>query len=118
MPDAIREIGRWEDDGVVNWGMVTFGEAELAFGMHGKTGTHDVGLWFYIDRDKIDEFYHLLKSRQLELAQAALEGKGAESKGIEFEEDIYDPFYGGRQFGIRDLNGYSLIFYAMDHTTR
>lgn len=29
---------------------------------------------------------------------------------IEIVEDINDPFYGGRQFGIRDLNGYDLYF--------
>jgi hypothetical protein len=26
------------------------------------------------------------------------------------EEDIYDPFYGGREFSIHDLNGYVLLF--------
>jgi hypothetical protein len=25
-------------------------------------------------------------------------------------EDIYDPFYGGREFSIRDANGYCLYF--------
>jgi hypothetical protein len=27
-----------------------------------------------------------------------------------FVEDLHDPFYGGRQFSIRDLNGYTLVF--------
>ena len=94
--------------GVVNWGMVSFGKAELMFGMHGKPGPHDVSLWFYTDQ--VDRLYHLLKSRQVEAAQAALAGESGEHKGIEFVEDIYDPFYGGREFGIRDLNGYTLYF--------
>jgi hypothetical protein len=27
------------------------------------------------------------------------------------EEDIYDPFYGGREFSIHGPNGYVLLFY-------
>ena len=30
---------------------------------------------------------------------------------VQFDEDLYTPFYGGRQFGIRDINGLSLIFW-------
>ena len=33
-----------------------------------------------------------------------------ERGGIEFEQDIENMFYGARQFGIRDLNGYILYF--------
>jgi hypothetical protein len=51
----------------------------------------------------------LFKGRQLEVAQAALSGKQAD--GFEFVEDIYSPPYGRRQFSIRDLNGYTLIFF-------
>jgi ankyrin repeat protein/catechol 2,3-dioxygenase-like lactoylglutathione lyase family enzyme len=105
---GFREVGRWEDDGIVNWGMVAFGEAEIGFGMHGVAGPKDVTLWFYTD--EVDALYQLMKARQLEAAEAALAGK-PDQAGIEFEEDIYDPFYGGRQFSIRDLNGYGLIFY-------
>jgi hypothetical protein len=74
----------------------------------GKLGQHDVSLWFYTDQ--IDQLYQLLKSRQLEAAQAALAGDCGDHGGIEFAEDLYEPFYGGRQFGIRDLNGYTLYF--------
>jgi hypothetical protein len=45
-----------------------------------------------------------------QLAQAALAGKSCGHAGIEFVEDLYEPFYAGRQFGIRDLNGYVLYF--------
>lgn len=105
---GFREIGRYEDGGVVVWGMVSFGKAELALDIGGKPGSHDVSLWF--ETDEIDQLYQLFKSRQLESAQAALAGKPADHGPIEFEEDIYEPFYGGRQFSIRDLNGYHLIF--------
>jgi len=106
------EIGRYVDDGVVNWGMLSFGKAELMLGMLGKPGPHDASLWFYTS--EVDSLYQLLKSRQLEAAQAALAGKAADHEGIEFVEDIYDPLYGGRQFSIRDLNGYTLNFYQED----
>jgi hypothetical protein len=76
--------------------------------IHGKPGEHDVSLWFYTD--KVDLFYQLLKSRQLEAAQAALAGETGDLQGIEFVEGLNDTFYGAREFGIRDLNGYVLYF--------
>ena len=76
--------------------------------MHGKPDPHDVSLWFYTD--KIDDLYQLLKSRQLGAARAALAGEPGDQDGIEFQQDIEDMFYGARQFGIPDLNGYILYF--------
>lgn len=108
------EIARYADNGEVNFGMLTFGDAQLMLNMHGKPGRHDADLWFYTDR--IDDLYQLLKSRQLDAARAALAGDDSAQRGIEFMEDIYDPFYGGRQFSIRDLNGYGLLFYQESRT--
>jgi catechol 2,3-dioxygenase-like lactoylglutathione lyase family enzyme len=118
---GFKEIGRYEDDGNVTWGMVSFGKAILGLVpgsnlphagnaplLHGKPGPHNVSLWFYTDQ--IDRLYQLLKSRQLESAQGVLAGVPRDLEGIEFVEDLYDPFYGGRQFSIRDPNGYTLIF--------
>ena len=105
---GFKEIARYEDDGVVNFGMISFGEAELMLNMHGKPGPHDVSLWFYTDR--VDELYRLLKSRQLEAAAAALDGGRGTDTGIEFTQDIEDMFYGARQFCIRDPNGFELYF--------
>jgi ankyrin repeat protein/uncharacterized glyoxalase superfamily protein PhnB len=105
---GFNEIARYEDDGLVNFGMVSFGKAELMLNMHGKPGPHDVSLWFYTDQ--VDSLYQLLKSRQLEAAQVALSGQPREHEGIEFEQDIEDMFYGARQFSVRDLNGYELYF--------
>ena len=31
-----------------------------------------------------------------------------------FDEDLYTPFYGGRQFSLCDPDGLSLIFYSPD----
>jgi hypothetical protein len=105
---GFKEINRYDDDGLVNFGMVSFGGAEIMLNMHGKQGPHDADLWFYTDQ--IDNLYQLLKARQLEAAQAELAGEPGGAEGIKFEQDIEDMFYGARQFGIRDLNGYILYF--------
>ena len=100
---GFKELASYGEDGVLNFAMVSFGRAELMINMHGKPGPHDVSLWFYTDQ--IDELYRLLKGRQF---HAAATGEG---QGIEFVESLYEPFYGGRQFGIRDLNGFHLYSY-------
>jgi ankyrin repeat protein/uncharacterized glyoxalase superfamily protein PhnB len=104
---GFQELGRYEYNEVVNFGMVGLGDAEIMLNLHGKQGPHELSLWLHTDR--IDEIYQTLKSRQIEAAQTALEG-GPAFLGIEFEEDINDTFYHARQFGIRDLNGYVLYF--------
>jgi cytohesin len=105
---GFQEIARYEDDGLVNFGMVSFGKAELMLNMHGKAGPHDASLWFYTDQ--VDTLYQTLKSRQLDAAKAAMAGEPGARGAIEFEQDIEDMFYGARQFCIRDLNGYELYF--------
>jgi hypothetical protein len=102
------ETARYEDDGLVNFGMVSFGKAELMLNMHGKPAPHDASVWFYTDQ--VDSLYQILKSRQLETAHAALAGAPADREPIEFAQDIEDMFYGARQFCVRDLNGYELYF--------
>ena len=102
------EIARYDDAGVVNFGMVSYGNAEIMLNMHGTRGPHDTSLWFYTDQ--IDSLYQVLKSRQLEAARAALAGDPGEQVGIEFEQDLEEMFYGARQFCVRDLNGYELYF--------
>lgn len=99
---GFKEIARFSDDGIVNFGIVAFGQAEIMLNMHGKRGEHDVSLW--LSTDKIDNLYNLLKSRQIEAAATGL------TDGIDFIEHINNTFYGARQFGIRDLNGYILYF--------
>ena len=36
---------------------------------------------------------------------------GSRDEPIRFEEDLYTPFYGGRQFSIQDNNGLNQIFW-------
>jgi ankyrin repeat protein/catechol 2,3-dioxygenase-like lactoylglutathione lyase family enzyme len=104
---GFKELGRYAHDGVVNWGEVSFGKAELMF-MIGQPGKREVRLWFYTDQ--VDPLYRALRFRQLGAAQAALAAEPGDHEAVEFVEDLYDPPYGGRQFSIRDLNGYTLIF--------
>src|SRR6185369_6099453 len=54
---GFQELGRYGEDGVVNWGMLSFGKAELMLGMQGKPGPHEVSLWFYTDN--VDNLYQL-----------------------------------------------------------
>ena len=84
------EEARFEEDGLVNFGIVSLGGAEILINMHGSRGEHDASLWFYTDR--VDEVWAALKGR------------------VEVVEEIKDMFYGARQFGVRDLNGYVLWF--------
>lgn len=113
---GFKELGRVPDQGQPDWGMVRFGKAEIMLVFGGKQaekqGQRDVRLWFYTP--KVDELYQLLKSRQLQAAQAAIAGEPGPDKSndqtIEFLADIHNPDYGGREFGIRDLNGYNLFF--------
>ena len=94
------ELGRYQDGGVVNWGMLSFGTAEIMLGLMGTPDPKRVSVWFYTDA--VDQLYKLLKARQLSDPQA----------GIVFDEELYEPFYGGRQFSLRDPDGYGLIFYS------
>jgi ankyrin repeat protein/uncharacterized glyoxalase superfamily protein PhnB len=105
---GFKEVARYEDDGLVNFGMVSLGKAELMLNMHGQRGSQGASLWFYTDQ--VDALYQLLKSRQMSAAHASLAGEGRIDGGIEFEQDIENMFYGARQFCIRDLNGYELYF--------
>lgn len=35
---------------------------------------------------------------------------GEDVPQVRFNEALYEPFYGGRQFSVRDVNGLELIF--------
>ena len=100
---------RYEDGGELMFAKVSFGKGELTLCPGGNPGPRDVRLWFFTDR--IQELYRLMKERQLRAAQAAMSRGCSEEPDVQFEEDLYEPFYGGRQFSIRDNNGLTLIFW-------
>ena len=101
--------GRYPEVGeTMFWAALSFGKVELMLQPRGRRSSNQVALWFHTSR--IDELYDLFKSRQLKAAQVALAGEAIEQPGIHFLEDLYEPFYGGRQFSIRDINGLELVF--------
>ena len=85
------ETARYEDNGLVNFGVVTLGKAEILINSNGKRGDQTASLWFNCSH--IDELYKRLKTFPIEII-----------------EPINDTFYHARQFGIRDWNGYVLYF--------
>jgi hypothetical protein len=84
-----------EDDGDLVFARVSLGNGEFALSPGGTPGPRDVNLWFFTDQ--VDDLYQLLRNRP---------------RDVQFEEDLYEPFYGGRQFSIRDNNGLALVFWA------
>lgn len=100
--------GRHPEAGAMDWAALSFGKTEVMLQPLGDRPGNQVALWFQTSR--IEELYELLKSRQLETARAALTGDSITGPAVHFLEDLYEPFYGGRQFSIRDLNGIELVF--------
>jgi len=107
---------RHEDGGELMFARVTLGNGEFALSPGGSPGPRDVSLWFFTDR--VQELYELLKERQLRVAQAALSVGSNDEPEVRFDEDLYEPFYGGRQFSIRDNNDLSLVFWQPVWLTR
>jgi len=99
---------RYEEDGELMFARLSFGNGELTLSPGATGGPRDVSLWFFTDR--VQELYELLKGRQLRAAHASPADAGDEP-AVRFDEDLYEPFYGGRQFSIRDNNDLSLIFW-------
>lgn len=98
----------YEDGGDLVFARLTFGNGEFTLGPGGNPAPANVSLWFFTDH--VQELYEVLKARQLRAAGRALNAADSEFE-VPFEEDLYTPFYGGRQFSIRDINGLPLIFW-------
>ena len=101
--------GAFEEEGVVNWAGVYFGGAYMMFvPSRDEIVRHDVQFWLYTSR--IDDLYQTFKQRQLDRASEELAGKASSLPPARFKGDIYDTFYGQREFTIVDPNGYELTF--------
>jgi ankyrin repeat protein len=102
--------GAFEDDGIMNWAGIYFGGAYLMLVLsRDQTVRHrDVHFWFRTNR--VDDLYQAFKQRQLGRASAELAGKESSLPPARFEGDIYNAFYGEREFTIIDPNGYALTF--------
>jgi len=107
------ELGRFGDGGEVNWGWVGFGGAQIMLSLREDEratakGDSSVILWIYTD--PVEELYRLFKARQLAAAHARLTGEADAPSTIEIVHDIDTPPYGGREFCVRDPDGYELFF--------
>jgi hypothetical protein len=93
-------INKFADEGVLNFGMVRFGNAEIMMRLDDEpsTGTR---LWFYTEQ--IDELYAAFEKRQSENGSPG-------TPAIEFSETINDTFYNARQFGVCAPDGHTLYF--------
>jgi ankyrin repeat protein/catechol 2,3-dioxygenase-like lactoylglutathione lyase family enzyme len=85
---------------------VSFGGGDFTLSLGGNPGPQGVTLWFMSDR--VQDLYAVLKQHQLRVAR---DTDGESGVAVRFEEDLYQPFYGGLQFSIRDLNELVLIFW-------
>lgn len=85
---------QYEDDGELVFATVSLGAGEFALSPGGDSGPRNVNFWFFTDR--VEEFYRLFREQKPD---------------VRFDEDLYEPFYGGRQFSIFDNNGLSLVFW-------
>ena len=83
----------FEDEGEMNWALLSFGESEVMFNAGGHSN-REVGrdLDLYAQVDDVDALYGQLKDR------------------VEVEAEPYNAFHGMREFIIRDPNGFSVIF--------
>ena len=100
---------RYEDSEELVYAELSFGNGEFTLSPGEDSGPRGVRLWFFTDR--VEELYQLFKARQLRTAQSALSGGAIDEPEVRFAEDLYEPFYGGRQFSVFDNNGLALIFW-------
>jgi ankyrin repeat protein len=99
---------QYEDDGELDYVVMSFGAASVHFSRFGEP-VKGASLWLYTDR--IDEIYQRLKHLQFQNVQADAVSRDTPVE-VRFTQDLYAPFYGGRQFDIEDPNGVSLYFHG------
>ncbi len=82
-----------EKDGEMDWAKLSFGNSEVMLNIGGKPGAeHRREVDLYITTDNVDDLYRRLKDR------------------VQVVQDLYDAFYGMREFTIRDCNGFWITF--------
>ena len=82
-----------QEDGQVDWALLTFGNSELMLSLGGKRSTafrREVDLYTHVD--DVDGLFLRLKDK------------------VEVVEEPHDTFYGMREFVIRDLNRFWITF--------
>ncbi len=82
-----------EEDGEMNWAKLSLGNSQVMLNIGGKPSTeHRREVDLYITTDNVDELYRRLRGR------------------VQVVQDLYDAFYGMREFIIRDCNGFWITF--------
>ena len=82
-----------EEDGELNWAMLSFGDGRVMFNEGGRPSSEDrreVDL--YVQTENVDELFQRLKDR------------------VEIHVGLYNTIYGMREFIIRDLNRFWITF--------
>ncbi len=90
---GFKAIRHNEEDGKINWALLSFGSSELMLNAGGKPSAgqrREVDL--YVHAENVDDLYRRLKDR------------------VQVVEDPHDTFYGMREFIIRDINGFWVSF--------
>ena len=85
--------GTYEDDGEMNWASLSFGDGGVMFNAGGAPSTaerREVDL--YVNTDRVDDIYARLNGR------------------VEVVSEPYDAFHGMREFIIRDVNRFWIVF--------
>jgi hypothetical protein len=98
---------RHPESGLMGWASLVHGSTEVMVQHRVGRPRNQIALWYYTDR--IDELYQLLRGLQF---RTILAGNPDPSRTFAFLEDLYEPFYGGRQFSIRDNSGFEVVFRA------
>jgi uncharacterized glyoxalase superfamily protein PhnB len=86
-------VGTSEDEGQMDWALMSFGEGQVMFNAGGTTssaGRREVDL--YVDTDDVAALYDTIKDR------------------VDVRKPVHDTFYGMREFIVRDVNGFWVTF--------
>lgn len=82
-----------ECEGVMDWALLSFGEGRVMLNAGGSSttdGRREVDL--YVDTNDVDMLYERLRGR------------------VEIKKELYDTFYGMREFIARDPSGFWVTF--------
>lgn len=82
-----------ECDGVIDWALLSFGEGQVMLNTGGRLTTEErreVDL--YVSTEGVDALYARLKGL------------------VDLRKELYDTFYGMREFIVRDPNGFWVVF--------
>ena len=86
-------LNTFEDDDGMTFALLSYGNSQIMLNAGGRLTTQDrreVDL--YIRTDEVDRLYEHLKDR------------------VQIHSGLEETFYGTREFGVRDLNGFWLTF--------